>query len=105
MWRLKANGNWRKNLCFHYRHWLTNTYILFATPYFAYDIYAMFLCHRYKLQVKGHEDGGVRSTGAAMVGFLRREALMVLHHIFMVAFCFPASVVTMATQLNHKRPV
>lgn len=105
MWRLKVNGNWRKNLCFHYRHWLTNTYILFATPYFAYDIYAMFLCHRYKLQVKGHEDGGVRSTGAAVVGFLRREALMVLHHIFMVAFCFPASVVTMATQLNHKLPV
>lgn len=60
----------------------------------------MFLCHRYKLQVKGHEDGGVRSTGAAVAAFLRREALMVLHHIFMVAFCFPASLVTMAMQLN-----
>uniref|UniRef100_H3CC30 TLC domain containing 3B n=1 Tax=Tetraodon nigroviridis TaxID=99883 RepID=H3CC30_TETNG len=70
------------------RHWLTNAYILFATPYFAYDIYAMFLCHRYKLQVKGHQDGGVR----AVAGFLRREALMVLHHVFVVAFCFPASV-------------
>lgn len=86
------------NLCFHCRHWLTNAYILFATPYFVYDIYGMFLCHRYKLQVKGHEDAGVRS---AVSSFLRREALMVLHHIFMVAFCFPASLVTMTTQLNY----
>ncbi|XP_018523728.1 LOW QUALITY PROTEIN: ceramide synthase-like [Lates calcarifer] len=81
------------------RHWLTDSYILFATPYFAYDIYAMFLCHWHKLQVKGHEEeeegkrGDVRSVGAAVVGYLRREILMVLHHIFMVAFCFPASLV------------
>ncbi|XP_078126588.1 ceramide synthase-like [Sander vitreus] len=68
-------------------HWLTDTYILFATPYFAYDIYAMFLCYRHRLQVKGHEEGG-----AAVVGYLRREKLMVLHHVFMVAFCFPASL-------------
>ncbi|TWW70353.1 protein FAM57B [Takifugu rubripes] len=74
------------------RHWLTDAYILFATPYFAYDIYAMFLCHWHKLQVKGHEEGGARSTGAVVAGFLRREMLMVLHHIFMVTFCFPASV-------------
>ncbi|XP_075998850.1 TLC domain containing 3Ba [Genypterus blacodes] len=76
------------------QHWLTNTYILFAAPYFAYDIYAMFLCHWHKLQVKGHEEEGARSTsmGAAVVSYLRREVLMVLHHIFMVAVCFPASV-------------
>lgn len=76
------------------RHWLTDNYILFATPYFAYDIYAMFLCHRHKLQVKGHgEEGGVaKSKGAAVIGYLQREALMVLHHIFMVAFCCPASL-------------
>ncbi|KAM9744855.1 ceramide synthase-like [Menidia menidia] len=74
------------------RHWLTDTYILFATPYFAYDIYAMFLCYRHKLQVKGHEEAGLGSTMAAVRGFLRREVLMVLHHVFMVAFCFPASL-------------
>ncbi|XP_031170496.1 ceramide synthase-like [Sander lucioperca] len=68
-------------------HWLTDTYILFATPYFAYDIYAMFLCYRHRLQVKGHE-----GVGAAVAGYLRREKLMVLHHVFMVAFCFPASL-------------
>ncbi|KAM3598271.1 uncharacterized protein V6R79_015935 [Siganus canaliculatus] len=75
------------------RHWLTNAYILFATPYFAYDIYAMFLCYWHKLQVKGHEEAAaVGSTAAAVGGFLRREKLLVLHHVFLVAFCFPASV-------------
>ncbi|XP_028267946.1 protein FAM57B-like [Parambassis ranga] len=76
------------------RHWLTESYILFATPYFAYDIYAMFVCYWHKLQVKGHEEAGqsVRSVRAAVLGFLRTEILMVLHHVFMVAFCFPASL-------------
>ncbi|XP_008303295.1 protein FAM57B-like [Stegastes partitus] len=76
------------------RHWLTDAYILFATPYFAYDIYAMFLCYHHKLQVKGHEEAepGGGSMRAAVWGYLRQEYLMVLHHIFMVAFCFPASL-------------
>ncbi|XP_053194141.1 ceramide synthase-like [Scomber japonicus] len=75
------------------KHWLTDAYILFATPYFAYDVYAMFLCYWHKLRVKGHEDdAAVRSQGAAVAGYLRRELLMVLHHVFMVAFCFPASL-------------
>lgn len=67
-----------------------------------YDIYAMFLCHWYKMQVKGHEEGGAKSTEAAAASFLRREVLMVLHHIFLVTFCFPASVVTMATQILYE---
>ncbi|KAK5855755.1 hypothetical protein PBY51_007399 [Eleginops maclovinus] len=73
-------------------HWLTDNYILFATPYFAYDIYAMFLCYHHRLQVKGHEEevkGGKR--WASVGGYLRREKLMVLHHSFMVTCCFPAS--------------
>uniref|UniRef100_A0A3P9MN54 TLC domain-containing protein n=1 Tax=Oryzias latipes TaxID=8090 RepID=A0A3P9MN54_ORYLA len=75
-------------------HWLTNNYILFATPYFLYDIYAMFVCYWHKLQVKGHEEAGRGglSMRAALPGYLRREILMVLHHVFMVAFCFPASL-------------
>uniref|UniRef100_A0A8C2WGU5 TLC domain containing 3B n=1 Tax=Cyclopterus lumpus TaxID=8103 RepID=A0A8C2WGU5_CYCLU len=77
------------------RHWLTDTYILFAAPYFAFDIYAMFLCYLHKLQVKGHEgqEGGVGWKRAAVAGYLRREKLLVLHHVFMVAFCCPASLV------------
>uniref|UniRef100_A0A672HLF7 TLC domain containing 3B n=1 Tax=Salarias fasciatus TaxID=181472 RepID=A0A672HLF7_SALFA len=72
-------------------HWLTDAYIFFATPYFAYDVYAMYLCHHHRLRVKGHEEAE-EATLAAVAGFLRRESLMVLHHVFLVAFCFPASV-------------
>ncbi|XP_062382659.1 ceramide synthase-like isoform X1 [Sardina pilchardus] len=70
------------------QHWLTSAYILFAVPYFAYDIYAMFLCHWYKTQVKGHE----ATPLSAAIGYLRREFLMVLHHVVMVLVCFPVSV-------------
>uniref|UniRef100_A0A8C6T4A7 TLC domain containing 3B n=1 Tax=Neogobius melanostomus TaxID=47308 RepID=A0A8C6T4A7_9GOBI len=58
------------------QHWLAEAYVFFAMPYFVYDVAAMFLCHR-------HND---------VIGFLRKEALLVLHHVFMVVFCFPASV-------------
>ncbi|XP_056627968.1 ceramide synthase isoform X1 [Triplophysa dalaica] len=75
------------------QHWLTSSYILFAVPYFVYDIYAMFLCYWYKLQVKGHEvDNGSKSKALAVAGYLRREFLMVLHHVVMVTMCFPISV-------------
>ncbi|KTG45190.1 hypothetical protein cypCar_00025694 [Cyprinus carpio] len=75
------------------QHWLTSSYILFAVPYFVYDIYAMFLCYWYKLQVKGHEvDNGSKSKAVALRGYLRREFLMILHHVVMVTVCFPISV-------------
>lgn len=82
------------------RHWLADAYILFATPYFCYDLLAMFLCYWFRLRVKGHQEAGPDggSVRAAVSGFLRREVLMVLHHVFMVAFCCPASLVTMAMQ-------
>lgn len=78
-----------------FRHWLTTSYILFAVPYFVYDIYAMFLCYWYKLQVKGHEmDNGPKSKSVVLRSYLHREFLMVLHHVVMVTVCFPVSVVT-----------
>lgn len=78
------------------RHWLTCTYIMFAVPYFVYDIYAMFMCYWYKLQVKGHEDASAtpKHMTSALTSYLRREFLMVLHHVVMVTVCFPVSVVT-----------
>lgn len=76
------------------RHWLTSSYILFAVPYFIYDIYAMFLCHWYKLQVKDHEESEAKPMSSAISGYLRREFLMVLHHVVMVTVCFPVSVVS-----------
>ncbi|KAM9457714.1 TLC domain containing 3Ba isoform 1-T5 [Clarias gariepinus] len=73
------------------QHWLTSTYILFAVPYFIYDIYAMFLCYWYKMQVKGHEEAAPK-TSTAIRSYLWREFLMVLHHVVMVTVCFPVSV-------------
>lgn len=69
---------------------------MFAVPYFVYDIYAMFMCYWYKLQVKGHEEASAvpRHMSSALSSYLRREFLMVLHHVVMVTVCFPVSVVT-----------
>ncbi|XP_057682781.1 ceramide synthase-like isoform X2 [Corythoichthys intestinalis] len=76
------------------QHWLTSTYIMFAVPYFVYDIYAMFMCYWYKLRVKGHEEASAapRHMASALTSYLRREFLMVLHHVVMVTVCFPVSV-------------
>uniref|UniRef100_A0A5F9D2N6 TLC domain-containing protein n=1 Tax=Oryctolagus cuniculus TaxID=9986 RepID=A0A5F9D2N6_RABIT len=81
------------------QHWLSSAYTQFAVPYFIYDIYAMFLCHWHKYQVKGHgrDDGDARapgSTWAVVRGYLHKEFLMVLHHAVMVLVCFPLSVVS-----------
>uniref|UniRef100_A0A8C2S7A0 TLC domain-containing protein n=1 Tax=Capra hircus TaxID=9925 RepID=A0A8C2S7A0_CAPHI len=80
------------------QHWLSSAYTQFAVPYFIYDIYAMFLCHWHKHQVKGHggDEGSTRapgSTWAVARGYLHKEFLMVLHHAVMVLVCFPLSVV------------
>ncbi|KAJ3608485.1 hypothetical protein NHX12_025532 [Muraenolepis orangiensis] len=76
------------------QHWLTSSYILFAVPYFVYDIYAMFMCYWYKLRVKGHEEAAAapQHVGRALLSYLHREFLMVLHHVVMVTVCFPVSV-------------
>ncbi|XP_016784274.1 ceramide synthase isoform X1 [Pan troglodytes] len=80
------------------QHWLSSAYTQFAVPYFIYDIYAMFLCHWHKHQVKGHggDDGAARAPGSMWAiarGYLHKEFLMVLHHAAMVLVCFPLSVV------------
>lgn len=69
---------------------------MFAVPYFVYDIYAMFMCYWYKLQVKGHEEASAapQHMSSALTSYLHREFLMVLHHVVMVTVCFPVSVVT-----------
>lgn len=78
------------------QHWLTGTYTQFAVPYFIYDIYAMFMCHWHKYRVKGHEAAsgaaGKRSLRTVTRTYLRKEFLMVVHHLFMVLVCFPVSV-------------
>lgn len=90
-----------QSLFLPHRHWLSSAYTQFAVPYFIYDIYAMFLCHWHKHQVKGHggDEGGARAPGgtwAVARGYLQKEFLMVLHHAAMVLVCFPLSVVSRA---------
>lgn len=89
------------------RHWLTGTYTQFAVPYFIYDIYAMFMCHWHKYRVKGHEAAsgaaGKRSLRTVTRTYLRKEFLMVVHHLFMVLVCFPVSVVSGGQSGRHVR--
>ncbi|KAM9510563.1 ceramide synthase-like [Guaruba guarouba] len=80
------------------QHWLAGAYPPFAVPYFLYDLYAMFLCHRHRARVKGHEDAPPPPPRAAAAAFLRREALLVLHHVTMVLGCFPAACVSAAAR-------
>uniref|UniRef100_A0A8C7EF99 TLC domain containing 3B n=1 Tax=Nothoprocta perdicaria TaxID=30464 RepID=A0A8C7EF99_NOTPE len=71
------------------QHWLARAYPPFAVPYFVYDVYAMFLCHRHRGRVKGHEAGPPPPLRAAAAAYLRKDLLMVLHHAAMVLVCFP----------------
>ncbi|NWT19745.1 FA57B protein, partial [Vireo altiloquus] len=72
------------------RHWLASAYPPFAVPYFVYDVYAMYLCHLQRAQVKGH--GPAPAPGAAAAAaFVRQELLMVLHHAAMGLVCFPVA--------------
>ena len=49
------------------QYWLTSTYILFAMPYFVYEIYAMVMSYWYKQRVKDHKaDSGAKRLGAAL---------------------------------------
>ncbi|XP_005534133.1 PREDICTED: protein FAM57B, partial [Pseudopodoces humilis] len=72
------------------QHWLAAAYPPFAVPYFVYDVYAMYLCHLQRAQVKGHGDAPLAPRAAA-AAFLRQELLMVLHHAAMVLVCFPVA--------------
>ncbi|XP_025899618.1 protein FAM57B [Nothoprocta perdicaria] len=73
------------------QHWLARAYPPFAVPYFVYDVYAMFLCHRHRGRVKGHEAGPPPPLRAAAAAYLRKDLLMVLHHAAMVLVCFPVA--------------
>uniref|UniRef100_A0A8C2T0E2 Protein FAM57B-like n=1 Tax=Coturnix japonica TaxID=93934 RepID=A0A8C2T0E2_COTJA len=80
------------------RHWLAAVYPPFAVPYFVYDLFAMFLIHRNRRLLKGHKNRpeptrNGTGTGTGTGSFLRKEGLMVLHHVTMVTVCFPIATV------------
>ncbi|KAM6289082.1 ceramide synthase [Aegotheles albertisi] len=73
------------------QHWLAGAYPEFAVPYFIYDLYAMFLCHLHRARVKGHEGAPPPPLRAAATSYLRKDLLMVLHHLAMVFVCYPVA--------------
>ncbi|XP_041053926.1 ceramide synthase-like isoform X1 [Carcharodon carcharias] len=73
------------------RHWISTAYVMFGAPYMVYDIYAMYLYHWYKQKMK--RDNGQNSAPVNIVtDFLKKNALIVLHHLVLLLVCFPIIV-------------
>lgn len=64
-------------------HWISKDYILFGSPYMVYDIYAMYLCHWYKY------NGKFNSSFRLVTSFLKKNPLIILHHLALCLVCFP----------------
>ncbi|XP_071180397.1 TLC domain-containing protein 3A-like [Mytilus edulis] len=69
------------------RHWLTNSYAVFALPYFVYDVVAMYEVHyhQYKEIQKKPLLFGIQH-------FLRRNKAMMIHHIVLPIIFYPAII-------------
>uniref|UniRef100_UPI00398E793C TLC domain-containing protein 3A-like isoform X2 n=1 Tax=Pristiophorus japonicus TaxID=55135 RepID=UPI00398E793C len=73
------------------RHWISKDYVLFGTPYMAYDIYAMYLCYWHKHRAK--QENGQHSTSFNIVtGFLKGNILIVLHHLLLLLIFLPITM-------------
>lgn len=81
--------------CFFFsRHWLATYFVIwYGVPYMTYDIFAMYLSHYYRFRVKGHEDYKQHSLRTAN-SFVRREFLLVLHHIALLTILLPVTLVS-----------
>lgn len=78
---------------FHRRHWLATYFVIrYGVPYMTYDIFAMYLSHYYRFHVKGHEDYKQHSL-RTVNSFVRKEFLLVLHHIALLTILLPVTLV------------
>lgn len=66
--------------------------IWYGVPYMTYDLYAMYLSHYYRFRVKGHEDYK-RHSLRTVNSFVRKEFLLVLHHIALLTILLPVTLV------------
>ncbi|XP_047462692.1 TLC domain-containing protein 3A-like [Mugil cephalus] len=74
------------------RHWLATHFVIwYGVPYMAYDLFAMYLSHYYRFCVKGHEDYKRHSLRTVSL-FVRREFLLVLHHIALLTILLPITL-------------
>lgn len=76
----------------HDRHWLATDFVIYyGVPYMTYDIFAMYLSHYHRFRVKGHEEYA-RHSLRTLHSFLRREFLLVLHHIALLTVLLPVTL-------------
>lgn len=74
------------------RHWLATYFVIwYGVPYMTYDIYAMYLSHYYRFRVKGHEEYKQHSL-KTVNSFVRKEFLLVLHHIALLTILLPVTL-------------
>ncbi|XP_025090316.1 protein FAM57B-like [Pomacea canaliculata] len=71
-------------------HWLTNAYAWFATPYFGYDVWAM-----YKTYIWNRADQEIHflTVGQRLKSFIHSSVLMLLHHTVLPLIIFPTIIV------------
>ncbi|XP_066513515.1 ceramide synthase [Hoplias malabaricus] len=74
------------------RHWLATSFVIwYGVPYMSYDIFAMYLSHYSRFWVKGHEDYKGHSL-RTFNSFVRKEFLLVLHHIALLTILLPITL-------------
>ncbi|XP_069613471.1 TLC domain-containing protein 3A isoform X1 [Ranitomeya imitator] len=70
------------------RHWLATAYIWFVIPYMVYDTYAMYLRHWFKCKDSKVLNGNDHFS-AAINSLLKKEFLMLVHHISILTILVP----------------
>uniref|UniRef100_A0A672KV29 TLC domain containing 3A n=1 Tax=Sinocyclocheilus grahami TaxID=75366 RepID=A0A672KV29_SINGR len=81
-----------KNLVSILLHWLATYFVIwYGVPYMSYDIFAMYLSHYYRFRVKGHKDYKSHSL-RTVNSFVRKEFLLVLHHIALLTILLPVTL-------------
>ena len=74
------------------RHWLVDSFVLFGAPYMLYDISAMYLTHyhQHRLGTSAvHQNHSLQTVKV----FLRKEWLLVLHHMALLLVFMPIVLV------------
>lgn len=85
-----------------FRHWLATYFVTrYGVPYMTYDIFAMYLSHYHRFRVKGHEDYKGHSL-RTISSFVRREFLLVLHHIALLTILLPVTLVRNGRQVGFQ---
>ncbi|XP_014459470.1 TLC domain-containing protein 3A isoform X3 [Alligator mississippiensis] len=70
-----------------HRHWLAVEYVWVIVPYMTYDIYVMYLCHWHRSKDMGTTEK--KNSLASVRSFLKKERLMVTHHLFILIVLTP----------------